>query len=124
MVALQDVRGFFLCGSDAAEKEEKLAAVLGPRDSTDLHVVFDFDRTLTAADSSQCHDALLRVDDAALQAALEPYWRFGDEGGPPPCRGREMRCWWDDVHGLLATHRVTMASLLSLIHISEPTRPY
>ena len=89
----------------------RLADVLGPRDVTDLHVVFDFDRTLTAHDAPQCHDPLLRLEDEKLQAALAPYWRFSDEGGPPPCRGRPFRCWWDDVHALLAAHGVTLAQL-------------
>ena len=39
----------------------RLADVLGPRDVTSLHVVFDFDRTLTAHDAPQCHDPLLRL---------------------------------------------------------------
>ena len=89
----------------------RLADVLGPRDVTDLHVVFDFDRTLTAHDAPQCHDPLLRLEDESLQAALAPYWRFSDEGGPPPCRDRPFRCWWDDVHALLAAHGVTLAQL-------------
>ena len=89
----------------------RLADVLAPRDVTGLHVVFDFDRTLTAHDAPQCHDPLLRLEDESLQAALAPYWRFSDAGGPPPCRGRPFRCWWDDVHALLAAHGVTLAQL-------------
>ena len=72
----------------------------GPARRHGLHVVFDFDRTLTAHDAPQCHDPLLRLEDEKLQAALAPYWRFSDEGGPPPCRDRPFRCWWDDVHAL------------------------
>ena len=44
----------------------RLADVLGPRDVTGLHVVFDFDRTLTAHDAPQCHDPLLRLEDCLL----------------------------------------------------------
>lgn len=105
---LRALPGAALCGAEAGGR---LAAALGPRDVTSLHVVFDFDRTLTAHDAHQCHDPLLRLDDPQLQAALAPYWRFAEEGGPPPCRGRAFRCWWDDVHALLVTHRVTMAQL-------------
>jgi hypothetical protein len=101
-----DARAEYFNGGEAS-----IAAVLGPASARGLQVIFDFDRTLTASTSSQCHDGLRRVDDASLEAALEPYWRFGDAGGPPPIRGRPMRSWWDDVHGLLATHGVTMAAL-------------
>ena len=107
---------YFLCNGESAAR---LASVLEEADATDLHVIFDFDRTLTCADSSQCHDGLLRVKDDALAAALAPYWRFSDEGGPPPIRGRPMRAWWDDVHGLLATHRVSEGALAE----AEAARP-
>jgi len=84
-----------------------------------LHVVFDFDRTLTAAGSPQCHDALRRVENAALQRALAPYWDFRP-GGPPVVAGKPPRAWWDGVHGLLAEHGVSLAALEAA---AEPCAP-
>ncbi|KAH8057751.1 hypothetical protein JL721_9679 [Aureococcus anophagefferens] len=66
-----DARAEYFNGGEAS-----IAAVLGPASARGLQVIFDFDRTLTASNSSQCHDGLRRVD-AAARGALEPYWRFG-----------------------------------------------
>ncbi|KAH8098537.1 pyrimidine 5'-nucleotidase-like protein [Aureococcus anophagefferens] len=55
-----DARAEYFNGGEAS-----IAAVLGPASARGLQVIFDFDRTLTASNSSQCHDGLRRVGDAA-----------------------------------------------------------
>ena len=62
----------------------------------------------------------MRVARPDLFAALEPYWRFADPGGPPPLRGRPFSAWWTDVHALLAQHRVTRAELAAALDASRP----
>lgn len=83
-------------------------ASLGLRRASDvdnLHVIFDFDHTLTSAESSMCHDHLGDVEEE-----VKRYLDFSN-GGHPKLRGLPMQAWWDQVHDLLVSKRVSRASL-------------
>lgn len=75
-----------------------------------LHVIFDFDHTLTSASSPQCHDHLADHEDATLAAEMRRYLDFSD-GGHPKLRGLPIVEWWLQVHALLVSKRVSLAQL-------------
>ncbi|KAJ1458620.1 HAD-like domain-containing protein [Pelagophyceae sp. CCMP2097] len=99
-----------LCHGEAAARVR--AVVVGGGGAAGLHAVVDFDRTLTAHDSSQCHDSLqlLPAPHAKLNGEMARYLDFSD-GGHPGLTGAPFSAWWDQVHALLRVHNVTRGDL-------------
>ncbi|KAJ1627984.1 HAD-like domain-containing protein [Pavlovales sp. CCMP2436] len=97
-----------LCHAGAAAKVRDV----GGGGHAGLHAVVDFDLTLTAHDSSQCHDSLqlLPPPHAALNIEMARYLDFSD-GGHPGLVGAPLSAWWDRVHALLRRDGITRNDL-------------
>mmetsp|Transcript_12212 Transcript_12212/g.14189 ORF Transcript_12212/g.14189 Transcript_12212/m.14189 type:complete len:364 (-) Transcript_12212:469-1560(-) len=102
--------GHKLLGSSSLLKtgsEEYLEEVLLQEDVTHLHVLMDFDHTLTSHCSKQCHDTL--VNDEHLPGEFfEEITRMLDFSTPNPIlEGKPAQYWWEHINNMFVSHKIS-----------------
>lgn len=103
-----------------AHVSQRAAKVLDVPDVRALHVIMDYDRTITSDTASECHSILLN-EEVMGASFCEKMARMLDFSTPNPIlEGKEFAYWWEYVHAMLVEHRMTHAQLRGLIEGCDP----